>query len=52
MTCNPEGQCWCAELPPVIAVPEREGAGCLCRECLLERIASQRGMNAAERVEK
>jgi len=39
MTCQPEGGCWCAELPPVVPMPTN-GEGCLCRNCLLAKIES------------
>ncbi len=36
MTCQPEGGCWCAELPHV---PMTAGVeGCLCRNCLRAKI--------------
>jgi hypothetical protein len=40
MNCQPEGGCWCAELPHVIPLPTAgtQPAGCLCRGCLLEKI--------------
>jgi hypothetical protein len=41
MVCEPEGGCWCAELPHVVAVPGEGGKGCLCRDCLMEKIARQ-----------
>jgi hypothetical protein len=37
MTCQPEGDCWCAELPPVAPMPA-DSKGCLCRKCLLAKI--------------
>jgi hypothetical protein len=38
MTCQPEGGCWCAELP---RVPMPAGAkGCLCPDCLRAKIAA------------
>jgi hypothetical protein len=37
MTCQPEGGCWCAELPPVVSIPA-DAQGCLCRNCLLAKI--------------
>jgi len=37
MTCQPEGGCWCAELPPVVPMPA-DAKGCLCRNCLLAKI--------------
>ncbi len=36
MTCQPEGGCWCAELPHVPMPTGDEG--CLCRNCLLAKI--------------
>jgi len=36
MTCQPEGGCWCAELPR-IPMPT-DAAGCLCRNCLRAKI--------------
>src|SRR6266567_4311200 len=36
MTCQPEGGCWCAELPKVPMPPD--ATGCLCRDCLLGKI--------------
>jgi hypothetical protein len=35
MTCQPEGGCWCAELPK-IPMPA-DAKGCLCRTCLLAK---------------
>jgi hypothetical protein len=37
MTCQPEGACWCAELPQVVSMPAK-AEGCLCRNCLLAKI--------------
>jgi hypothetical protein len=37
MICQPEGGCWCAELPPVVPMPA-DAKGCLCRNCLLAKI--------------
>jgi hypothetical protein len=39
MNCQPEGGCWCAELPKVPMPAETEG--CLCRNCLLAKIEAQ-----------
>ena len=36
MTCQPEGGCWCAELP-LVPMPA-DAQGCLCRNCLLAKI--------------
>jgi len=40
MSCNPEGDCWCAELPPgpMPVLKAGETTGCLCRNCLVERL--------------
>jgi hypothetical protein len=38
MTCQPEGGCWCAELPRVPIPADAEG--CLCRTCLRAKIES------------
>jgi hypothetical protein len=38
MTCQPEGGCWCAELPPIPLPANFPSTGCLCRACLLEKI--------------
>ena len=32
--CEPEGDCWCKHLPPILPVPGA-GAACLCRDCLI-----------------
>ncbi|HEX3543598.1 MAG TPA: cysteine-rich CWC family protein [Candidatus Acidoferrum sp.] len=36
MSCKPEGDCWCAELPhgPMPVLKIGEATGCLCRNCL------------------
>ncbi len=39
MTCQPEGGCWCAELPRVVPMPT-DARGCLYRNCLLAKIAA------------
>jgi hypothetical protein len=39
MSCQPEGGCWCANLPHVIPMPtDAQTTGCVCRACLLEKI--------------
>jgi len=38
MTCQPEGGCWCAELPRVPLPADAEG--CLCPDCLRAKIAA------------
>jgi hypothetical protein len=40
MTCQPEGGCWCAELPP-IPIPS-DAKGCLCEKCLRAKIEALR----------
>jgi hypothetical protein len=47
MTCQPEGGCWCAELPHVPMPADAEG--CLCRNCLLAKIEALH--NSAKRKE-
>jgi hypothetical protein len=49
MTCQPEGGCWCAELPHVIPMPAANApsTGCLCRTCLLEKIKAASASNAS-----
>jgi hypothetical protein len=39
MKCQPEGGCWCAELPKVPMPTDAEG--CLCPDCLRAKIAAQ-----------
>ena len=48
MRCEPEGACWCFELPRVPMPKPGKATGCLCRECLMERIAA--GGDADETV--
>ncbi len=38
MSCTPEGNCWCFELPRVPMPSEAYAKGCICRACLLEKI--------------
>jgi hypothetical protein len=40
MTCDPDGKCWCSELPARLAPPEAEG--CLCRSCLEHDLKAER----------
>ncbi len=47
MTCQPEGGCWCAELPKVPMPTDAEG--CLCRCCLRAKIEGLQ--NAGKRKE-
>jgi hypothetical protein len=40
-TCGMEAglaECWCASLPPVLAVPEAHVGRCYCQACLRQRI--------------
>ncbi|MBK6652438.1 MAG: cysteine-rich CWC family protein [Zoogloea sp.] len=32
--------CWCASLPPVLAVPESPVGQCYCPDCLKKKIAA------------
>jgi hypothetical protein len=41
MTCNPDGHCWCAELPHIEM--HSDATACLCRKCLMQVLASQGG---------
>jgi hypothetical protein len=38
MICNPEGDCWCAKLPP-IPMPN-DSTACFCPDCLQKEIQS------------
>jgi len=38
MICQPEGGCWCAQLPRVPLPSETEG--CLCPDCLRAKISA------------
>ncbi|MDP9337652.1 MAG: hypothetical protein M3P45_02170 [Acidobacteriota bacterium] len=44
MSCNPEGDCWCKELPlgPMPVLKAGEAEGCLCRECLERQLRGLR----------
>ena len=39
MSCNPEHDCWCAEFPRVLPVPDKTTQGCFCRNCLEQELA-------------
>ena len=39
MTCQPEANCWCKELP-ALPMP-KENSGCLCRECLKNELEAR-----------
>jgi hypothetical protein len=43
MSCTPEGGCWCMQLPPVMALPTGESAGCFCPSCLRGAMAAALG---------
>jgi len=36
--CEPEGHCWCGELPHLPLPADLQATSCLCRACLLEKI--------------
>jgi len=40
MICNPQGNCWCMELPhgPMPMASAGEEEGCLCRACLERKL--------------
>jgi hypothetical protein len=38
MTCKPEGECWCMNLPPALPLPSSGYDKCLCRKCLTDDI--------------
>jgi hypothetical protein len=40
-TCDPDGTCWCASLPPVTPNPA-EATGCFCPDCLKKRADAER----------
>lgn len=48
MTCKQEPGCWCAELPHVPMPAGDEG--CLCRNCLLAKIAALKESAKAKQV--
>jgi hypothetical protein len=39
ITCQPEGHCWCKEMP-ALPMPA-ESSGCLCRECLKSELKAK-----------
>lgn len=45
---QPEGKCWCAELPPV--VPFTDNTGCLCPGCLKAKVEVIEAWNAVSAV--
>jgi hypothetical protein len=47
MPCEPEGACWCKDLPPFAPLPT-EPAGCLCRPCLERWLAEAKGPGARD----
>jgi hypothetical protein len=38
MSCDPGHDCWCADLPHALPVPDRGTTGCLCRDCLTTKL--------------
>ena len=34
-----EAECWCASLPPLLAVPEEGAGACYCLDCLRKLLA-------------
>jgi hypothetical protein len=50
MDCQPEGGCWCAELPHLPMPADAAATGCLCRECLIEKIKSASVSSTASSV--
>jgi hypothetical protein len=48
MICDPQGDCWCKELPPLPAPDDSKG--CYCASCLKSSIEeSARAQRTAER---
>ncbi|QHN03837.1 hypothetical protein FTO74_10985 [Granulicella sp. WH15] len=43
LVCEPEGNCWCMKLPAALPVPEEGTSGCLCPECLGEKLPRPQG---------
>jgi Leucine-rich repeat (LRR) protein len=40
MSCEPEKECWCAELQNILPLPDTNTKGCLCRACLTKVLES------------
>ncbi len=40
MSCEPEKDCWCAELQNILPLPDIDMKGCLCRACLTRVLES------------
>jgi Leucine-rich repeat (LRR) protein len=40
MSCEPEKECWCAELQNILPLPDANTKGCLCRACLTKALES------------
>jgi Leucine-rich repeat (LRR) protein len=40
MSCEPEKECWCAELQNILPLPDTSTKGCLCRACLTKVLDS------------
>lgn len=47
MSCNPQGKCWCKELPKGPMRVSEELEGCLCRGCLEGRLKEIEGQREA-----
>jgi hypothetical protein len=41
MSCNPEHNCWCSDVPRALPVPVEGTSGCLCRDCLMTKLDLQ-----------
>jgi len=50
MSCEPEGKCWCGDLPPRAAAPQ--GECCLCRGCLEHDLKAEREETEKEKAAK
>lgn len=40
MSCDPDKDCWCAELTNILPLPDTGARGCLCRACLTKTLES------------
>ncbi len=50
MLCEPEGRCWCAEMPNVSPMPVEAGSAWVCGNCLraLQRIVTAKRLAMEE----